>query len=457
MNKQGILVVEDQKIIALEIKERLTEMGYKVIGSAKSGKQAIQLATDLVPDLILMDIKLEGSMDGIEAAAEIKEIVDCPIVFLTAYADDKTIQRAKITEPYGYIVKPLDERELRSAIEIALYKSIMQKKLKDSEAKYRSIVSTLEGLLYVVDSEYNLIINNITPEGLNKASDKKCYEFIYDLEKPCVNCPMDKLLQGITTRMEVFDKKRNRQFYSVSTPVKLIEGMGYFQHYLIDITERKKNENDIILMLHEKETLIREIHHRVKNNLQLMLSLIRLQISKSDNGTVVSSLREFENRLNSIAIIHEDLYSALDLARIPFNSYIKKLINQFIRANGVDTHKISINHEIENLLMSVDYIIPIGIIINELITNALKHAFAENSAGKINVKFGLVESNYVLDVLDNGVGIPENESIDEPKRLGFQIINSLCKQMNGKFEVNINNGTHFKFIIPKIESKQKLN
>ena len=121
-SERGILVVEDESIIAMNLEERLMEMGYTVVGRASSGEEAIEKAREFRPDLILMDIVMPGEKDGIDASGEIKSEMDVPIIFLTAYADEKFVERAKRVEPVGYIVKPYEERELRAAIEIALYK-----------------------------------------------------------------------------------------------------------------------------------------------------------------------------------------------------------------------------------------------------------------------------------------------------------------------------------------------
>ncbi len=133
MKKKQILVVEDERIVAEDIKMRLQNLGYAVPGTAFSGKEAIKKAEEMNPDLVLMDIVLEGKMDGIEAASAIRSRFAIPIVYLTAYADKKTLQRAKITEPFGYIIKPFEDRELNSIIEIALYKHTMDKKLKKTQ------------------------------------------------------------------------------------------------------------------------------------------------------------------------------------------------------------------------------------------------------------------------------------------------------------------------------------
>jgi diguanylate cyclase (GGDEF)-like protein/PAS domain S-box-containing protein len=136
MSKARIMVVEDEGIVAMDIKLRLTSMGYEVVGHATSGGQAIRLASDTQPDLIMMDIKLKGPMDGIETAEQIRSQKDIPIIYLTAFADESTLQRARITEPSGYILKPFQERELAIAIDMALYKHQMENSLRESEERF---------------------------------------------------------------------------------------------------------------------------------------------------------------------------------------------------------------------------------------------------------------------------------------------------------------------------------
>ncbi|HML26239.1 response regulator [Methanomethylovorans sp.] len=125
MTNAKILVVEDENIVALEIKKRLQKLGYIVPGVASTGEDAISKAEGILPDLVLMDIMLKGEIDGINAAGEIRKRFNIPVIYLTAYSDGDTIERAKLTEPYGYILKPFEEDDLRTTIEIALYRHQM--------------------------------------------------------------------------------------------------------------------------------------------------------------------------------------------------------------------------------------------------------------------------------------------------------------------------------------------
>jgi two-component system, response regulator PdtaR len=140
MADTSIILVEDEIIVAADVKNRLENMGYNVLGIFDTGEEAIQKVGELKPNLVLMDIVLKGEMDGIDAALKIRELFNIPIIYLTAYSDEKTLERAKVTEPFGYVLKPFEDREIQSAIEMAIYKHQMEKKLKESEEKYRKLV-----------------------------------------------------------------------------------------------------------------------------------------------------------------------------------------------------------------------------------------------------------------------------------------------------------------------------
>ena len=153
MSDTKILVVEDESIVAMDIKHRAESLGYTVTGITPSGEEAIQKVSEELPDLVLMDIVLKGEMDGVEAAQRIRDSYDIPVVYLTAYSDERTLKRAKVTEPFGYIIKPFEDRELHSAVEVALYKHKMESKLKESEKWLSTTLESIGDAVIATDNE----------------------------------------------------------------------------------------------------------------------------------------------------------------------------------------------------------------------------------------------------------------------------------------------------------------
>lgn len=161
-----ILVVEDEAIVAESIRIKLKKMGYYVISTASSADEAIRKTGEYLPDMVLMDIVLQGEMDGIEAAGQIHTLFDIPVVYLTAYSDEKTLLRAKITEPFGYIIKPFKERELQVAIEISLFKHDMEKKLKERNEWFSVTLNSISDGVIATDSKGCVIFMNTVAQSM---------------------------------------------------------------------------------------------------------------------------------------------------------------------------------------------------------------------------------------------------------------------------------------------------
>jgi len=200
-----ILVVEDEAITAESIRIKLKKMGYSVVSTASNGDEAIRKAAEYFPDLVLMDIVLQGEMDGIEASRQIHMNFNIPVVYLTAYSDDKTLIRAKITEPFGYIIKPFKERELQVAIEIALFKHDMEKKLKEKNEWFNVTLNSISDGVIATDSKGCVLFMNAVAQSMTG------WEFDLAEAKPLkevLNIFTEKIGLANETMLQARDGKR---------------------------------------------------------------------------------------------------------------------------------------------------------------------------------------------------------------------------------------------------------
>ena len=218
-----------------------------------------------------------------------------------------------------------------------------------------------------------------------------------------------------------------------------------------DITNRKITEEKLKESIKEKEMLLKEIHHRVKNNLMIISSLLNLQSRYIKDEASKDIFKESQNRARSMALIHERLYQATDLKRIDFGDYIRTLSNELFRiyAGGFGLIELKIN--VEDIFLDINTAIPLGLIVNELITNSLTHAFPEGKRGKINVNFHPKDDHYEFTVKDNGIGFPKDIDFQNTDSLGLQIINSLTDQIDGKIKLDRTTGTEFKILFKDSE------
>ncbi|QLE43852.1 PAS domain S-box protein [Nostoc sp. C052] len=201
---------------------------------------------------------------------------------------------------------------------------------------------------------------------------------------------------------------------------------------LSDISERKKAVEQIQRSLEEKETLLKEIHHRVKNNLQIISSLLRMQSRRSGDETTLLMFKESQDRVQSMALIHEQLYQSADICEINFDNYIKSLIDSLFRSYGVSQKNIVLNIETNGIKLPLDTAIPCGLIINELVSNCLKYAFPEKKEGNITISLQQSpENQLVLVVQDTGIGIPETLDWENSNSLGLRIVKNLVRQLKG--------------------------
>jgi PAS domain S-box-containing protein len=259
-------------------------------------------------------------------------------------------------------------------------------------------------------------------------------------------------------------RKDGSRFFGrwVTTPMR--DGTGELHGYakvLRDETERRDAEQQMRASLAEKQALLQEIHHRVKNNLQVITSLLSIQASRIENPQVAAVLADTENRVRAIAALHETLYSSQDLASIEFGSYLQQLVRDLVSFYSVDRKRLQVTVTAEDLVVDIGQAIPLGLIVNELVTNALKHAFPGDRRGTLRVELGYVRSSIDaeqgqtldeglgrLTVQDDGVGMPPGLKFDETPSMGLHLVSVLVEQLRGTLEVETTGGTRITLEFP---------
>jgi len=230
-------------------------------------------------------------------------------------------------------------------------------------------------------------------------------------------------------------------------PIETSEGTKVLAA-VVDIQDRKQKEDSIKSSLKEKVTLLSEIHHRVKNNLQIISSLLDLQSMQIDDPTAHAMLQSSMNRIQSMALIHQTLYQSTDFSLVDFDDVLKTLVSNAASSYRIDEARVELTIHCVPLKLSISAAIPCGLIVNELITNALKHAFPGARRGEIIVRLSVDDSQATLSVSDNGVGIPRDINLDNTRSLGLELIAILTDQLNGTLSIERAEPTRFSVRFP---------
>jgi len=253
---------------------------------------------------------------------------------------------------------------------------------------------------------------------------------------------------------DLFGRRKNGSEFPIEiglNPIETEEGMMVLSS-IVDISDRKQKEMRIQEALKEKDLLLGEIHHRVKNNLQIVHSLLSLQSSMISDESVRSMLVDSQNRIQSMALIHQTLYQSNNFARVDFGDFLEALVPTLISAYTFSGKDIQVEIHADSIYLPINSAIPCGLLINELITNALKHAFTERTQGQITVSLSMLEDKKMqLIVSDTGVGIAEELNLHAIETLGLRLVNLLAQQLNGSLNIRRHNPTQFSLIFPLTE------
>jgi PAS domain S-box-containing protein len=329
-----------------------------------------------------------------------------------------------------------------------------ENKILEQSAKLKAIFESGDQLMWTINKDLKLTSYNKNyansiydfygyyPElGKSMRSNKTAeYHSIWD-EKYQVAFE-GKPVEFISERTQKNGAKIIRQILlypikDINNEVIEVSGIGF------DITENKINEEKITQSLKEKDILLKEVHHRVKNNMQVISSILNLQSSYVKDTYALNLLKECQNRIKSMAFIHESLYQTKNFESVNFSEYVTTLSKNLVHTYSINTKKIKLILTLDKLYLSLDASIPCGLIINEIISNSLKYAFPDNRDGIIFVNLAVVKNKVSIEVGDNGIGIPDSVDVKNTQTLGLQLVDTLVEQINGTIKLIRKKGTIF--------------
>lgn len=338
--------------------------------------------------------------------------------------------------------------------------------LQESETNLSALIENTDRCIWSVDPNYCLIIGNscfrknmeavlgyepakgeyLLPNAIPRSTREE-WQGYYErvLQGEAFSVETATCFSGNLCQFEY-------RLHPIRNATGMISGVTVSGH---DITERKRAEKQIQQLLTEKELLLREVHHRIKNNMSMIISLLDLHITTLDNQAAKAELYDASNRLRSMVEIYDKLYRSHDYTTINLKHYLTGLLYEIMRTYP-QMHEVSLEQDIVNLMIDQKYAFPIGIIINELMTNALKYAFPDRRSGVISVRVRQIDDQpFELIVADNGVGIPANIDLTKTQSFGLHLVSLLVEQYDGQIQLDREKGTQFTITFPEILSAGK--
>ncbi len=475
-DRDKILIVDDEPRMAESLQVLLADEGYE-INIALSGREAIESLGSGEYDLVLLDLMLPD-IGGREIIELITHHSPYPlIIVLTGHASiDSAIDCLKMGA-HDYLRKPYEPDELLMRVKKALEQrklkiesDVIKGRLEVSEKSYQYLVQNSPDIIYtlneggrfsflsgpvkeilgyenrqLVGKHYTDIVH---PEDWEKA------ENTFNERRRAIRGPRYAELrlkvnsENLNAEPEMKDYRifevRAKGIYSTQEQDDQETQLGTYG-VARDITERIEYEELIKMNLREKEVLLKEIHHRVKNNMQIVSSLMRLQERRLDNDEVRQALQVSQNRITAMSLIHEILYRSEDLADIDLELYVKRISGNLFSIFGAHSQNVRTKLDIHAVRLGINQAIPCGLILNELISNALEHAFEESEGGKISITASYSGDGHVeLVVGDNGKGIPEEIDVESTETLGLRLVRGLViDQLEGSLSLSREAGTRY--------------
>lgn len=445
--KKTILIVDDEAVIGMNVAQILEKYNYNTI-YLPSGNEAIKLLKEGKKiDMVLMDIDLGNGLSGKETAEFILSNYEIPVVFLTSHTEKEVIEETEGISSYGYIVKTFGEPLMLAMIKMAfrLFETQMREKkalenLKESEKTFRLIfehspigtyVALPDGTITDVNPS---LLKTLGSPGADKTKEINLLTFPLLIKvgfsenfKKCVN-------EKRIVYMDFEYTSKWGKFSIMETYfVPILDDNGNVEKVLglvQDVTAKREAEKNIKKLLEEKELLLKEVHHRVKNNIVSIVSLMNLQKRTAKSEETISILNDMIGRIESMGILYEKLMSTNLYREISIKQYTEELIDRIADVFS-NQQKILITNDIQDFYINSKKAFYLGMMINEILTNILKHAFKGREKGKVDIVIKKDEK-VILKIKDDGIGLPEDFDINTNEGFGIMLIRLLVQQLEGE-------------------------
>jgi PAS domain S-box-containing protein len=351
-----------------------------------------------------------------------------------------------------------DRRLIRNSYVDITERKRAEEALRESEASYRDLFENANEGIFVAQGGKLVFFNPravmMSGYSAEELWSRPYIEFIHPDDRDVVIDRQVRQRKGEELppiyEVRIIHKDGNVRWVELNVVTINWKGRPASLNFQSDITERKQAEEKIKTSLLEKETMLKEIHHRVKNNLQVIQSLLTLQARKIKDPQALEVIEQSRDRIRSMSLVHEKLYRSPDLAQIDMADFLRNLSISLFHSFRVNPDTVNLKVEVEEVQVGIDKAVPLGLIINELVSNGLKHAFPAGIAGEIRVGLALVDDGMIrLSVGDNGIGFPRGVDFRETDSMGFQVVISLVRQLDGAIGLHQEVGTEFRITFPR--------
>lgn len=446
--------------------------GYSVLRSS-SGRPSLILKVEMPRNIYqsskktIILLALSLIISGIVAAFLIYHFLDRNLLRRLDKISSSVEKIGKSNDLSGRVPVLGDDELANLAISVNQMLKSLEKsniELKKSREGYKTIFENTGTAMLLVDKNMDILLANTYFKDIFALNDDTQHKYNFkELMAQKDHTKLEDYGLGLENNPDEFKnyefqlinkKNEERDFFATFA---FIKGTNESLISLIDITEHKKADDKIKESLKEKEILLREIHHRVKNNLQIISVLLSLQSEEIEDPKILEKYKESENRIHSMALIHERMYQSQDLSRIDFKDYVENLIADITYAYGFDSQILEIKMDLDKSNLSIETVMPLGLIINELVSNSLKYAFKDVENNKISIIFKKEENNkFKLEIMDNGIGFPEDIDFKNTRSLGLQLVNELVSQIDGTIKLETNKGSHFTIHFQEPDYKKRI-